>query len=160
MRQYISIIILALCLVACDKHSEHWEMLSQVESYIEERPDSALAVLERIDTEELSSKEERAKYAVLYAQAEDKNFIDERDLKLISEAKDYYEDSGNVRYKFLSLYYCGRILCNNKDYSSAIIAYIKAETLLEELNNGYLAGLLYVQIGNIYRDFHEYNKSL
>ena len=160
MRQYISIIILALCLVACDKHSEHWEMLSQVESYIEERPDSALAVLERIDTEELSSKEERAKYAVLYAQAEDKNFIDERDLKLISEAKDYYEDSGNVRYKFLSLYYYGRILCNNEDYSSAIIAYIKAETLLEELNNGYLAGLLYVQIGNIYRDFHEYNKSL
>ena len=160
MRQYISIIVLALFLVACGQHSKHWEMLSQVESYIEERPDSALAVLERIDTEELSSKEERAKYAVLYAQAEDKNFIDEKDLKLISEAKDYYEDSGNVRYKFLSLYYYGRILCNNEDYSSAIIAYIKAETLLEELNNGYLAGLLYVQIGNIYRDFHEYNKSL
>ena len=160
MRQYISIIVLALFLVACGQHSKHWEMLSQVESYIEERPDSALAVLERIDTEELSSKEERAKYAVLYAQAEDKNFIDERDLKLISEAKDYYEDSGNVRYKFLSLYYYGRILCNNEDYSSAIIAYIKAETLLEELNDGYLAGLLYVQIGNIYRNFHEYNKSL
>ncbi|MBR5335405.1 MAG: tetratricopeptide repeat protein [Bacteroidaceae bacterium] len=160
MKQYISIIILALFLVACSQHSKHWEMLSQVESYIEERPDSALAVLERIDTEELSSKEEKAKYAVLYAQAKDKNFIDERDLKLISEAKDYYEDSGNVRYKFLSLYYYGRILCNNEDYSSAIIAYIKAETLLEELNNGYLAGLLYVQIGNIYRDFHEYNKSL
>ena len=160
MRHYISIIILALCLVACDKHSEHWEMLSQVESYIEERPDSALAVLERIDTEEMSSKEERAKYAVLYAQAEDKNFIDERDLKLISEAKDYYEDSGNVRYKFLSLYYYGRILCNNEDYSSAIIAYTKAETLLEDLNDGYLAGLLYVQVGNIYRASHEYNKSL
>ena len=58
MRQYISIIILALFLVACGQHSKHWEMLSQVESYIEERPDSALAVLERIDTEELSSKYE------------------------------------------------------------------------------------------------------
>ena len=58
MRQYISIIILALFLVACGQRSKHWEMLSQVESYIEERPDSALAVLERIDTEELSSKYE------------------------------------------------------------------------------------------------------
>ena len=60
----------------------------------------------------------------------------------------------------MSLYYYGRILCNNEDYSSAIIAYTKAETLLEDLNDGYLAGLLYVQVGNIYRAFHEYNKSL
>ena len=31
----------------------------QVETFIVQRPDSALAVLERIDTEELSSKEEK-----------------------------------------------------------------------------------------------------
>ena len=67
MRQYISIIILALFLVACDRHSCHWETLMQVESFIVQRSDSALAVLEGIDTEELSSKEEKAKYAVLYA---------------------------------------------------------------------------------------------
>lgn len=160
MKHYISIIILAIFLFSCNGHSKHWETLSQVESYIEERPDSALVVLEQIDLSELSGKEEKAKYAVLYTQAKDKNYIDERDLKLISEAKDYYEDLGNVRYKFLSLYYYGRILCNNEDYSSAIIAYTKAETLLEDLNDGYLAGLLYVQVGNIYRAFHEYNKSL
>lgn len=160
MKHYISIIILAIFLFSCNGHSKHWETLSQVESYIEERPDSALVVLEQIDLSELSGKEEKAKYAVLYTQTKDKNYIDERDLKLISEAKDYYEDLGNVRYKFLSLYYYGRILCNNEDYSSAIIAYTKAETLLEDLNDGYLAGLLYVQVGNIYRAFHEYNKSL
>ena len=160
MKHYISIIILAIFLFSCNGHSKHWETLSQVESYIEERPDSALVVLEQINLSELSGKEEKAKYAVLYTQAKDKNYIDEKDLKLISEAKDYYEDLGNVRYKFLSLYYYGRILCNNEDYSSAIIAYTKAETLLEDLNDGYLAGLLYVQVGNIYRAFHEYNKSL
>ena len=160
MKHYISIIILAIFLFSCNGHSKHWETLSQVESYIEEKPDSALVVLEQIDLSELSGKEEKAKYAVLYTQAKDKNYIDEKDLKLISEAKDYYEDLGNVRYKFLSLYYYGRILCNNEDYSSAIIAYTKAETLLEDLNDGYLAGLLYVQVGNIYRAFHEYNKSL
>ena len=151
---------MAIFLFSCNGHSKHWETLSQVESYIEEKPDSALVVLEQIDLSELSGKEEKAKYAVLYTQAKDKNYIDEKDLKLISEAKDYYEDLGNVRYKFLSLYYYGRILCNNEDYSSAIIAYTKAETLLEDLNDGYLAGLLYVQVGNIYRAFHEYNKSL
>lgn len=160
MKHFLTIIFLVICLASCNSHSTHWDTLSQVEMYIEERPDSALVVLEQINPSELSGKEEKAKYAVLYTQAKDKNFIDERDLKLISEAKDYYENFGNVRYKFLSLYYYGRVLCNNEDYSSAIIAYTKAEILLEELNDGYLAGLLYVQVGNIYRAFHEYNKSL
>lgn len=160
MKYFWSILFIVICLASCNSHSAHWDTLSQVEAYIEEKPDSALITLEQIDLSELSGKEEKAKYAVLYTQAKDKNFIDERDLKLISEAKDYYEDFGNVRYKFLSLYYYGRVLCNNEDYSSAIIAYTKAETLLEELNDGYLAGLLYVQVGNIYRAFHEYNKSL
>lgn len=160
MKHFYFTFLLVICLTSCNSHSVHWDTLSQIESYIEENPDSALVILEQIDLAELLGKEEKAKYAVLYTQAKDKNYIDERDLKLISEAKDYYEDLGNVRYKFLSLYYYGRILCNNEDYSSAIIAYTKAETLLEDLNDGYLAGLLYVQVGNIYRAFHEYNKSL
>ena len=48
----------------------------QVESFIEERPDSALAVLEQINKEELSSKEEKAKHALLLSIALDKNYID------------------------------------------------------------------------------------
>lgn len=51
MRQYITIIILALSLVSCSQHSKHWETLAQVESFIEERPDSALTVLQGMDLE-------------------------------------------------------------------------------------------------------------
>ena len=60
MKHYISIIILAIFLFSCNSHSKHWEAISQVESYIEERPDSALVVLEQIDPSVLSGKEERA----------------------------------------------------------------------------------------------------
>ena len=160
MRHYISIIILALCLVACNRHSKHWETLSQVESYMDERPDSALAVLEHINTSELKGKEERARYALLYTQAKDKDYIDETDLSLICEAQKYYKESDNVRYRFLSLYYYGRVLCNNSDFHKAIIAYTEAEALLEKLGDVYLSGLLYVQIGNIYRITHDYDKCL
>ena len=52
-------------LASCTPHSKHWETLMQVETFIVQRPDSALAVLERIDAEELSSKEEKAKHALL-----------------------------------------------------------------------------------------------
>ena len=160
MRHYISIIILALCLVACNRHSKHWETLSQVESYMDERPDSALAVLEHINTSELKGKEEWARYALLYTQAKDKNYIDETDLSLICEAQKYFKESDNVRYQFLSLYYYGRVLCNNSDFHKAIIAYTEAEALLEKLGDEYLSGLLYVQIGNIYRITHDYDKCL
>ena len=160
MRHYISIIILVLCLVACNRHSKHWETLSQVESYMDERPDSALAVLEHINTSELKGKEEWARYALLYTQAKDKNYIDETDLSLICEAQKYFKESDNVRYQFLSLYYYGRVLCNNSDFHKAIIAYTEAEALLEKLGDEYLSGLLYVQIGNIYRITHDYDKCL
>ena len=160
MRHYISIIILALCLVACNRHSEHWETLSQVESYMDEKPDSALAVLEHINISELKGKEERPRYALLYTQAKDKNYIDETDLSLICEAQKYYKESDNVRYRFLSLYYYGRVLCNNSDFHKAIIAYTEAEALLEKLGDENLSGLLYVQIGNIYRITHDYDKCL
>ena len=52
----IAALVLAICLISCTSHSEHWETLAQVESYIEERPDSALSVLGRIDASELSGR--------------------------------------------------------------------------------------------------------
>ena len=47
----------------------------QVESFIEERPDSALAVLEQINKAELSSKKEKAKHALLLSIALDKTIL-------------------------------------------------------------------------------------
>lgn len=78
MKQYIITIILALCLGSCGQHSKHWETLAQVESYIEESPDSALIIQREMDTTQLYSTEEMALYALLYTQTEDKNYIDSK----------------------------------------------------------------------------------
>ena len=75
MKQYIIVISVALCLVSCSHRSKHWETLAQVESYIEERPDSALNVLQGMDKGELSGKEEKAKHALLLSMAMDLIFI-------------------------------------------------------------------------------------
>ena len=92
MKQYIAFILLALCMVACGQHSKHWETLTQVESFMEERPDSALTVLLGIDTTQLHSAEDKALYGLLYTQAEDKNYIDTSDDLKISSAVDYYKN--------------------------------------------------------------------
>lgn len=83
LKHYLLIIILAICVISCHNHSEHWETLVQIESYMEERPDSAWVVLEQMDVSELSSKEEKAKHALLYSMALDKNFIDKTDFEVL-----------------------------------------------------------------------------
>lgn len=54
MKHYLSVIILAICLISCNSHSHCRETLSQMESYIEERPDSALAVLKQMNASDLN----------------------------------------------------------------------------------------------------------
>ena len=66
MRKYIIALAVVLSFMACNRHSEHWEALCQVETFIEEQPDSALVVLQGIDAGDLSSAEERSKHAVKY----------------------------------------------------------------------------------------------
>ena len=82
MKYYIAIIVAALCMASCSNHSAHWPALLQVESFIEQHPDSAFAVLQRIDAAELASNEERPKHALLLSMAMDKNLIDRTDFEV------------------------------------------------------------------------------
>ena len=82
--KYLLPILFAFCFFSCQRHSDNWEKICDIENYIESRPDSALAVLEAIDVETLSSDEERAKYALYMSMALDKNHIDKTDLRFCS----------------------------------------------------------------------------
>lgn len=126
MKHYISIIILAIFLFSCNGHSKHWETLSQVESYIEEKPDSALVTLEQIDLSELSGKDERAKHALLYSMALDKNFIDKTDLGVLQPAIDFYEENGTATDKLRTHFYQGRIFQNAGNNAAAMECFVNA----------------------------------
>ena len=82
-------------------------VLSQAETLMGERPDSALAVLRQIDASELSGRKAQAKYALLLSQALDKNYIDKTDFGVLQPAIDYYDNHGTPSDRFLTLYYQG-----------------------------------------------------
>ena len=134
--------------------------LDSAEACMIDRPDSSLTMLKTIDSGNIRTECNRARYALLYSQALDKNYIDLTNDSLINIAVDYYYNRSNVRYKFLSLYYSGRIYSNARDYTKAILAYSDAETLIEELSDDYLVGLLYSQLGDIYLSVYDHDKSL
>ncbi len=154
------IIILSLCVAAYSGRSGNMAVLSQAESLMDERPDSALMVLQQIDASELSGRKVQAQYALLLSQALDKNYIDKTDFEVLQPAIDYYENHGLYSDRFLTLYYQGRILQNGEAYAQAMLAYTKAEELIPHIADDYYAGLLYAQMGVIYEKLYDYPKSL
>lgn len=158
MKQYIIVIISALFLASCSHHSKHWETLVQVESFIEERPDSALAVLQRIATEELSSKEEKAKHALLSSIALYNNFIEKTDFDLLQPAIDYYENSGTPTERMQTLFYHGRIYQNNVNDEKAMTYFLNALSIGKESDDILTKARIYIAQGKIYFLLEEWDK--
>ena len=136
------------------------DALHRAETLMNEYPDSALAVLNTLSPDAMGKESTRALYALLYTQAQDKNYIDVTNDSLITLATDYYRQTDDVRRKFLSFYYRGRVLVNAGNYLDATTCYMEAEQLADEVGDDYLSGLLYAEMGRIYRLYYDYPKSL
>lgn len=139
---------MSFLLVSCDNRQTK-SLLQDVETYIQERPDSALRVLRKVDSLTLNTKALRARYSVLFAMALDKNYIDTTALSILEPAVAYYEKFGSPKDKMLSYYYLGRIYSNRKDYPNAVIYYLQA--LRESSADDYYhKGLAYEALANAY----------
>ena len=124
----------ALCLAACTRPAAVPE-LDTADSLMEQRPDSALALLRRIDTLRLSAQHDRARYAMLLSMALDKNYIDLKDFHVLQPAIDYYEDHGTPTEQMRTFYYQGRIYDNAGNMSKALQTFLKALERGKESND-------------------------
>ena len=158
----ILLIFAAITIVSCNgaRKSETFRVLEDVDSYIEARPDSALAVLEGIDKSELPSKELEAKYALLLSQALDKNYIDLQSDSIIAPAVRYYENHGTPDERLLTHYYRGVIYLNDGDRESAMESYIKAERYVDECRDYGVIARLYTAKMNLYRYVYDFASAL
>ena len=139
---------MSFLLVSCDNRQTK-SLLQDVETYIQERPDSALRVLRKVDSLTLNTKSLRARYSLLFAMALDKNYIDTTALSILEPTVAYYERLGSPQDKMLSCYYLGRIYANRKDYPNAVIYYLQA--LRESSADDYYhKGLAYEALANAY----------
>ena len=154
----VYIISVILCLISCKNHSQEWEKLQDVETYIEAKADSALVTLQNIQPENLSNKEEKAKHALLLSMAMDKNYIDRTDFEVLQPAIDYYQDHGTADDKLRTFYYEGRIYTNQGNNTSAIIRFNRA------LTQGATSGDIRTQArahfaqANIYNNLYQFDK--
>lgn len=157
MKRLLTILLLGLCLVACNRHSGHWATITAMERIIEERPDSVLNVLQAIDTDKLVGDEEPAKHALLLSMALDKNYIDKTDFEVLQPAIDYYEDNGSATDKLRTYYYQGCIYQNMGNKTLAMESFVKAISEGCESNDMLTMARTYFAQGTIYFSLYEWD---
>ena len=160
MKRLLFILALTLTLVACNRHSEHWATITEMETIIEERPDSVLNVLQAIDTDELIGDEERAKHALLLSMAMDKNYIDRTDFEVLQPAIDYYKDNGTATDKLRTYYYQGRIYQNAGNDALAMECFVNAISKGGKSKDLQTMAKIYYNQSKIYNSLYEWDNSI
>lgn len=145
-------------LVACNSISHIAATLDNVESYINERPDSALAVLQRVDSTALTTRALRARYSLLRVMALDKCYKDITVHGLLNPAVAWYEHHGTADERMKVLFYQGRIAQENKDWKSSAVYYSRAEDYSKRANDTHAVGLLFEAISSIYNAVYNTGK--
>ena len=148
MNRLFSIGIIFFCAISCTSIESN-KTLTDVESYIIERPDSALSVLESMNREDLVTNKNKAHHALLHAMALDKNYIDVTDDSIAMVAVDYYQKRGSAKNRVKSLYYLGVSYYNAEDYDKAILTFSRAKDLAIAHDSLYL-GMIYSAMSYTY----------
>ena len=161
MRYIYSILIFLLMLCACNKDaSEIGSLLNGIEAYIEEHPEEALKVLESVNREELTTRKLKAKHALLYSIALDKNYIDVTNDSIIAPAVNYYKYHGKDEERFKTLYYAGRVYQNAGDIEAAMERFVEAERYISNQVDKKIVARLYKAKMVAYRDVFDYRSAL
>lgn len=149
-------IILLLVSLSCQTESQ--KQLDRAEALLSEAPDIALCVISRIDTKTLHRERDLARYALLKSAALDKNYVDVTSDSLTRKAVDYYSLRADKYHRMLAWYYHGLVLMNAQSYSSAMVAFEKAESDATLLKDDFHSGLILrnkAKVFNLTNDFPE-----
>lgn len=162
MRHIVGLLTLLLffLLSSCEKTSIHSSFFPEVEALMPNRPDSALALLEKRESIETFSRKDKARYYLLLTEAWDKNYVEHTTDSLITIATEYYEETDDVERKAKAWYYRGRI---NEDIQQPLKAqayYLNALRDKEMIKDNALLGRVYNRIGMLYTYQRVYEKAI
>lgn len=125
-------------------------LLLCADSLMEARPDSALFILESISSPQKLPRADRALYALLFTQAQHKNYIALEDDSLIKTAVEYYGDRKKSLYAAKAHYYWGATYRDMGYTSFAVEEYLTAIRLMP-VKDDFLA-MIYDNLAECYEE--------
>ena len=161
----VSVVLIAVALVlfpGCKSLPGYrvTRVLDDVETYINDRPDSALAVLRGLDSTVVRGRALRARFALLHTMALDKCYEDITVPGLLEDATAWFSRHGSPDDRMKAYYYQGRIQQDKGYLKEAAIAFSQAEYYAEEATDTHAVALLYNAFASIYDAVHNTQKEL
>lgn len=160
--KYLILLSLALLCSSCGGVRRVDYTLDEAEELMDDAPAEALERLQQLRVDQLRRPRLRARYALLYTQAQNKNFIHPESDSLIRLAIDYYDCVGEPHESALAYYYLGamRLRTEGEKQIKAAEAYFTAEALASHTEDEYLKGLIDLAIGTIYLEQYGFDEAL
>ena len=117
--QHLFLPILAFILFSCtDKHAD--SIITKAEQLLNTKPDSAFAVLDDIrESKEDWPRSQQMRYELVYAQAQNKAFVNFTTDSIVLSLVDYYGRHGNANEQMMANYMAG---CAYRDLEDALSA--------------------------------------
>ena len=146
------VLLCVLLLSSCSWKSgrEVGRKLSQADEVMWTHPDSALAILESVDTLDLRTKALRARYSLLYTMAIDRNYVDTTDIRIIMPAVRYYGRKGTPDDRLKALFYLGRMQTTAEKFDEAVVTLSRALEGSEKVLDKRMLGFVYSEIAYSY----------
>lgn len=148
----------SLGLVCCNKDQEAISHLDVAENIINSRPDLALSILDSIKPETIQGNNTKARYALLFSIALDKNYVDTTTFDILQPAIDYYLKKGSPDEKLKTYYYQGRIYQNRNENDSAMQSFVKGKDFFIHCSDSITMANLLVAQGTLFYTTYKFNE--
>lgn len=145
-----SVTLLLVASLACCNGRPAFPELNRAENLMEEKPDSALNILEKIPDSVQMSKQDQAMYYMLLTLAQDKNYITHTSDSIIKIAANYFEKQNDTPRAMLAYYCMGRVYTDMREAILAQECYLKALELGADSKDYSLLIKIHNNLGTLY----------
>lgn len=152
-----------MCLLSCTSEREYPSAMRQAVSCTDDRPDSALVLLETLaDSITHAPQETQMYYRLLTIKAKDKLYIPHTTDSVILSIVAYYQEKGDKERLFEAYYYLGGTYRDLNDIPRALKAYHQAVEVGEGMGQTLLRGMTYGQMGILlaYQELYDESRSM
>jgi tetratricopeptide (TPR) repeat protein len=134
--------------------------LEHIEAIIDEHPDSAMALLDSVDTAALRSDRDRALYDLLYNLALYKSFNDSLNEESLKFSSNHFTDNKEYSRAAKSYYLLGNLYEARKNFGQSAVSQTKGIEMARKAKDNYALGLCEMSLWAVYGKIYDTNRQI
>ena len=152
--------VLAIQLLPGCTPSPERSRLEHIESIIDEHPDSAMIMLDSVDTAALRSDRDRALYDLLYNLALYKSFNDSLNEESLKFSSNHFTDNKEYSRAAKSYYLLGNLYEARKNFGQSAVSQTKGIEMARKAKDNYALGLCEMSLWAVYGKIYDTNRQI